>query len=107
MNILQTGTEPTRRLIDINVEQLVGIIRAVVTDALREDMQARRDVTAGKAYGIQGLASTLNCSRRTATRIRKTGILDDAIMSAGATLVVDIEKAQRLYRQEVGKRKNI
>ena len=47
-------------------------------------------------YGIKGLAKTLGCSRSKASRIKASGILDEAIFQNGKIIVIDIEKALQL-----------
>ena len=47
-------------------------------------------------YGIKGLAKILGCSRNTASKIKKSGILDEAIFQNGKILIIDREKALEL-----------
>ncbi len=50
-------------------------------------------------YGLKGLARILGCSRSTASKIKKSGILDDAISQNGNIIVIDIQKALELFKQ--------
>lgn len=51
-------------------------------------------------YGIRGIANLLDCSISTANRIKKTGVLDDAIIQRGRTIMVDVEKALELLKED-------
>lgn len=48
------------------------------------------------AYGIKGIAETIGRSIPTANRIKKSGIIDKAIMQVGRKIVLDVEKALEL-----------
>lgn len=50
-------------------------------------------------YGIRGIANLLDCSISTANRIKKKGILDDAIIQQGRTIMVDVNRALQLLRE--------
>ena len=47
-------------------------------------------------YGIQGIADTFGCSIPTANRIKRSGIIDDAITQVGRKIVVDADLALKL-----------
>ena len=44
-------------------------------------------------YGIRGLASLFNCSESTANRIKKSGVIDEAISQTGKKIVIDADLA--------------
>tara|TARA_B100000378_G_scaffold226603_1_gene190677 strand:+ start:3190 stop:3501 length:312 start_codon:yes stop_codon:yes gene_type:complete len=50
-------------------------------------------------YGIRGIANLINRSISTANRIKKSGIIDDAIIQHGRTIMVDSEKALQLLKE--------
>lgn len=50
-------------------------------------------------YGIRGIANLMNCSISTANRIKKKGILDDAIIQQGRTIMVEVDKALELLKE--------
>lgn len=50
-------------------------------------------------YGIRGIANLFNCSPATASRIKKSGVIDDAISQRNRTIVVDAELALKLVRE--------
>lgn len=47
-------------------------------------------------YGIKGIADTFGCSIPTANRIKRSGIIDDAITQVGRKIVVDAVLALEL-----------
>lgn len=51
-------------------------------------------------YGLTGLAKVLGCSRSKASKIKSTGILDDAIWQDKRTIVVDREKVLEILREK-------
>lgn len=44
-------------------------------------------------YGIKGIAELLGCSRATAQKIKDKGLIDEAIIQIGKTIVIDERKA--------------
>lgn len=50
-------------------------------------------------YGIRGIANLLDCSISTANRIKKKGILDNAIIQQGRTIMVDVDRALELLKE--------
>ena len=50
-------------------------------------------------YGIKGLAKILGCSRSTASKIKSSGILDEAICQNGKLIIIDKEKALELLKK--------
>nr|WP_231710527.1 DUF3853 family protein [Elizabethkingia anophelis] len=49
-------------------------------------------------YGIRGIANLFNCSIAKANRIKKKGIIDEAIIQEGRSIIVDVELALRLVK---------
>lgn len=47
-------------------------------------------------FGISGIATLFGCSIPTASRIKRSGIIDNAITQVGRKIVVDAEKALML-----------
>lgn len=64
------------------------------TEKLSDNMHGKKYV-----YGIRGIANLMNCSISTANRIKKKGILDDAIIQQGRSIIVDVEKALELLKE--------
>ena len=51
-------------------------------------------------YGIDGIAEIFGCSRPTASRIKKSGMINAAIRQIGRKIVVDVELALSLVGQK-------
>lgn len=49
-------------------------------------------------YGIEGIAQVFGCSVPTANRIKKSGVIDDAITQIGRKIIIDAEKALALVK---------
>ncbi|MBP1838777.1 DUF3853 family protein [Formosa algae] len=50
-------------------------------------------------YGILGLANLFNCSKSSAHRIKKSGVIDRAIIQNGRKIIVDSELALELIKE--------
>lgn len=50
-------------------------------------------------YGIAGIAQIFGCSIPTASRIKKSGIINDAVTQVGRKIVVNADKALELAKQ--------
>lgn len=48
-------------------------------------------------YGLKGLAKILGCSVSKASKIKSSGILDDAIIQKGNIIIIDKKKALELF----------
>lgn len=48
-------------------------------------------------YGIQGIAKIFGCSKAKAYKIKSSGIIDEAITQNGKLIVIEVEKALRLF----------
>ena len=56
-------------------------------------------------HGLEGIARLFGCSRTTASAIKKSGVIDDAITQVGRTIVVDADLALRLVRDKKKRRR--
>lgn len=81
---------PDTRIIDLTVGQLMEVIESA---SLRNQEESKRVV-----HGIAGIAQIFNCSISTAQRIKASGKIDAAISQCGRTMVIDVEKAIRLFK---------
>lgn len=50
-------------------------------------------------YGIRGIAKLLDCSSSSANRLKKSGIIDEAITQNGRKIIVDSELALELIKK--------
>ena len=49
-------------------------------------------------YGLQGICDLLGCSTATAARIKKSGVIDEAISQVGNLIIVDADLALDLIK---------
>ena len=49
-------------------------------------------------YGLKGLAKILGCSVSKASKIKSSGIFDEAIIQNGRKIIIDSEKALELFK---------
>jgi len=56
-------------------------------------------------YGINGIAKLFNCSLSTASRIKQSGKIDQAIKQFGRKIIVDAELALELFGKKGGRNK--
>ena len=71
-------------------KELLALINAPAT----QDKEGSREKR--YFYGISGIAEIFGCSIPTASRIKRSGIIDDAITQVGRKIVVDADKALML-----------
>lgn len=55
-------------------------------------------------HGLEGIAELFGCSRTTASAIKASGRIDEAITQVGRTIVVDAELALQFARNRKGRR---
>ena len=78
----------------------LGDLKAVIAEAMRDNELEKLAAKPPKryVYGLSGLMELMGCSISTAERIRKSGIIDEAISRAGNILVIDAELALELLK---------
>ena len=78
----------------------LGEFKAIIVEVLHDKELENLAATPPKkyVYGLAGLRELLGCSISTAERIRKSGIIDDAISRANNILVIDADLALDLLR---------
>lgn len=83
------------RVIDITVGDFLDVVetrvRQVLSGTTPKDNEKRRYV-----YGLKGLMNLLGCSKTTASRLKQSGKLDEAITQCGSLIIIDAEKALQL-----------
>lgn len=85
---------PQTRIIDLTVSQLVELIENTMKATMTEPEKEKRLV-----YGIAGIASVFGCSIATANRIKKSGVIKDAIMQDKRLIIVDADRAVELWKE--------
>lgn len=69
-----------------------------VSDIEAATKNAKSVVQKHYVYGLQGLADLLGCSKSTAFRIKKSGVIDVAISQIGKNIIIDADLAIDLLK---------
>ena len=64
----------------------------------QEQVYEKHSVPKRYVYGIRGIAQLLKCSKSKANRIKKSGVIDEAIIQNGRKIIVDVELALQLIK---------
>lgn len=109
MNHYDLATLAAIPLFQMNGAQLISIIKLAFGHEAappRERSSVPEVQEANKyAYGIAGICEIFGCSKPTAQRIKKSGVIDGAITQTGRTIVVDRQKALALVAEDAAKKK--
>lgn len=74
-------------LLNLTVEEFLEVSKKIVADE-------------NYAHGLKGLAKFLGCSRSKASKLKSSGILDEAITQNGNIIIIDKKKALELLRKK-------
>ena len=87
----------------LSVREFIEILeKMVLTKNLPEKINPTRQ-TERWVYGIDGIAKIFNCSRGTAMKIKKSGVIDPAIKQVGRKIVIDVQQALELAGKKGGR----
>ncbi len=76
--------DPQTPLCNLTVEEFLEVSKNFSSDDKYE-------------YGLKGLAKILGCSISKASKIKSSGILDEAIIQKGNIIIIDKKKAIELF----------
>lgn len=86
-------------LLNITEEEFFLKLKECLADALiTPDPDEGVKIKKHYVYGLQGLCNLFGCSKATASRIKKSGVIDAAISQAGKMIVVDADLALDIMR---------
>ncbi|MDO4729219.1 MAG: DUF3853 family protein [Bacteroidota bacterium] len=74
------------------------LIDAIKEEVLPKEKPIEVEKQEKYVYGLDGLAKILGCSKTTAFNVKQSGKLDDAIFQNGRKIIIDVEKAIKLFR---------
>lgn len=74
---------PNTQLLHLTVAEYIELHKGIL---------GQRNEPKEYVYGLKGLAKILGCSRATASKIKNSGIIDDAISQVGKLIVIDKKK---------------
>lgn len=93
-------------------EEFFEMLKECFAEALftSEENNGKVKVKKHYVYGLQGICDLFRCSKATASRIKESGVIDEAIHQVRNTIIVDADLALDLlkikgYRKN-GKKKN-
>ncbi|GGP06724.1 hypothetical protein GCM10010992_27740 [Cloacibacterium rupense] len=79
--------DPKTPLWKLTVEEFLEISKKVIQSDKYE-------------YGLKGIAKIFGCSVSKASEIKSSGILDDAIIQRGNIIIIDKQKALKLFAKK-------
>ena len=87
-------------LLNTSLDEFIEALRTGLGLSLLEEEEPHTDCSPQKhyIYGLKGLAQLLGCSLSTANRIKKSGVLNAAIVQNGKIIVIDADLALDLLR---------
>ena len=77
-------------------EELAFLITSITSNQQAQMLLTKPKQEEHNVYGIAGIAQIFGCSIPTASRIKKSGIINDAITQVGRKIVVNADKALEL-----------
>ncbi|WP_337651133.1 DUF3853 family protein [Phocaeicola plebeius] len=83
----------------------IGELRNIISDFFDEKateisgMTTDRPLDKRYVYGLAGLAQLLGCSKVTASRIKRSGKIDEAISQCGRKIIIDKNLALQLLNR--------
>ena len=77
-------------------EELAFLITNITSNQQAQVLLTQKPKEEHNVYGIAGIAQIFGCSIPTASRIKKSGIINDAITQIGRKIVVNADKALEL-----------
>ena len=85
------------RIIDLTLGDLLAAVRRQVDEAINDEAKRRLEQERREryVYGLEGIMKLYDCSKSTACRIKRSGMIDPAITQVGNKIVVDTEVALR------------
>lgn len=95
-------------LINISKEEFFERLKNCLAEALiTPDPDEGVKIKKHYVYGLQGLCDLFGCSKATASRIKKSGVIDAAISQAGKMIVVDADLALDLMKVQRNIKKKV
>ena len=77
-------------------DELAFLITSITSNQQAQVLLTSQPKEEHNVYGIAGIAQIFGCSIPTASRIKKSGIINDAITQVGRKIVVNADKALEL-----------
>ena len=82
----------SQKCIEASLEALIEVVQT-----LQKTLDESRPQYPKYVYGIKGIAQLFGCSISTAERLKRSGVLDGAIMQRNRSIIVDAQRALALF----------
>ena len=82
----------SQKRVEARLEALIEVVQT-----LQKTIEDSKPKVPKYVYGIKGLAQLLGCSMSTAERIKRSGVLDGAIIQRNRSVIVDAQRALALF----------
>lgn len=89
--------DKNKALFQLSVGEFIDLMDSIINKSTSEKASQDTPNERRLEYGIAGIARIFNCSISTANRIKASGKIDKAISQRGRLIVIDVEKAIRLF----------
>ncbi len=93
-------TDKNKPIWQLTVAELESIIERKINNTTVDTTTIIDASKKEYVYGIDGLANLLGCSTPQAQRFKSRGIFDDAIFQNGRTIIIEKEKALKLFNEK-------
>lgn len=90
--------DPNTPIWQLTVGELKELLSSAVNPVLAEKEYAVD--TKAYVYGLNGLAKILGCSKTHASRLKSTGLFEEAIIQNGRKIIIDKDKALELFNKK-------
>lgn len=94
-NIVYDSYSQTTPLWQLTVSEFAQLMREVFRELYPSERNSARDPPR-LVHGLDGLCELIGCSKSTAMRVKKSGILDEAIIQKNRKIIIDAEKALKI-----------
>ena len=98
-NLIQLLQKPVAMMTGEELRYLLESSRGTETSDGTQTVQPKR-----MFFGIEGIAQIFGCSVPTANRIKKSGVINDAITQVGRKIIIDGDMALALVKANGGRR---
>ena len=82
----------SQKRVEARLEALIEVVQT-----LQKTIEDSKPKVPKYVYGIKGSAQLLGCSMSTAERIKRSGVLDGAIIQRNRSVIVDAQRALALF----------
>ena len=82
----------SQKRVEARLEALIEVVQT-----LQKTIEDSKPKVPKYVYGIKGIAQLFGCSISTAERLKRSGVLDGAVMQRNRSIIVDAQRALALF----------